>query len=319
MANKLVGLATNVLEWTGFILQWTVSKLKYTVLRLSILSGIVLVLLWLSVFVFASFYWLYMPSSSHINKVHFDFEVCDEGIGLCSFPTANVSFGKDGNREEILRAGQVYRILINLEVPESPVNHDLGMFMVRLKMYDRNGKVTSKSSRSTVLHYQSVLLNIMKTLVLAPLLISGATEEKQELEIEMFPSYIDNYNHPSTGAMVEIQSKKIQLYTATLNIYAYFTGLRYYLFYWPVVSGIIGTLTNFIFFSIITLLSYLKYFYEEEDVMIDPVILNRRYSLFDRRVRIQAQLDQERGKRILFNPNFSNFLTISLQLTWYKG
>ncbi|KAK6182126.1 hypothetical protein SNE40_009882 [Patella caerulea] len=293
MTNRLLGVATNVLEWTGFFLQWTVSKLKYTVLKISVISGILVFLLWLSIFVYASFYYIYMPHASHVNEAYFEFDVCENGVGMCSFPTANVTFGKYG-REEILRAGQTYRILVDLELPESPINQEIGMFMVKVQMYDRTGKLTARSSRSAVLHYQSFLLKIIKTLAFAPAFIAGLSEEKQTLQVEIFSAYVDDLNYPSVGTLIEIQNKKIQIYSAKLNIFAYFTGLRYYLFYWPASSGAVGIACNFVFFCVIAALSWYKYFCEEEEEIADPILFNRRYSLFDRRARIQAQLDREK-------------------------
>lgn len=43
---------------------------------------------------------------------------------------------------------------------------------------------------------------------------------------------------------VEVQSKQIEFYSVTLHITADFSGLRYILFYYPVISSFIGILTN---------------------------------------------------------------------------
>lgn len=59
-----------------------------------------------------------------------------------------------------------------------------------------------------------------------------------------------------TDVYVEIQSKQIQFYSVTLHITAHFTGLRYIMFHWPVLSAFLGVSTNLFFILIICLLSW---------------------------------------------------------------
>ncbi len=101
---------------------------------------------------------------------------------------------------------------------------------------------------------------------------------------------------PAVGAVIEIQSRRVQIYSAQLRIHAYFTGIRYlpwfgfislfdytcsmkwcssrlspwppynvfpfcnrYLLYnFPVMSAIVGVASNFTFLSVIVLFSYLQ-------------------------------------------------------------
>lgn len=44
--------------------------------------------------------------------------------------------------------GQPYRVTLELELPESPVNQGLGMFLVTISCYTRGGRIISTSSRS---------------------------------------------------------------------------------------------------------------------------------------------------------------------------
>lgn len=43
-----------------------------------------------------------------------------------------------------------------------------------------------------------------------------------------------------TDVYIEIQSKHIELYSAKFLINAHFTGLRYIMFQWPIMSAAIG-------------------------------------------------------------------------------
>lgn len=56
---------------------------------------------------------------------------------------------KDGGYlGQVLMYGQPYRVTLELELPESPVNQDLGMFLVTISCYTRGGRIISTSSRS---------------------------------------------------------------------------------------------------------------------------------------------------------------------------
>lgn len=44
--------------------------------------------------------------------------------------------------------GQPYQVSLELEMPESPVNEQLGMFMVKMSCYTRDGKIVSSVARS---------------------------------------------------------------------------------------------------------------------------------------------------------------------------
>ncbi|KAI8785151.1 seipin isoform X2, partial [Biomphalaria glabrata] len=50
--------------------------------------------------------------------------------------------------------------------------------------------------------------------------------------------------HPSVGATVEVQSHKIEIYTATITFSAKFSGLKYLLYHWPLLSGLCAFSVN---------------------------------------------------------------------------
>lgn len=63
---------------------------------------------------------------------------------------------------------------------------------------------------------------------------------------------------------IEIQSKDIELYSATLTINAHLSGLRYWMFNWPILTAGIGTSTILFFITFICTMSYLHIGSEEE-------------------------------------------------------
>ncbi|XP_062892204.1 seipin isoform X4 [Mobula hypostoma] len=243
--------------WAQDHLTALVLNMRRTLLQIAILISVVLLLLWLSVFLYGSFYYSYIPSVSYTTPVHLVFRSdCDSRDALCSFPIANISLFRNG-REKVMMYGQPYRISLWLQMPESPVNQNLGMFMVQMSCYTKTGTVISTVSRSAMLHYKSWLLQTLDTLLYAPLFVTGLLEQMQVVEVELYSDYKEDSYTPTIGAVIEIQTKHIEIYKAQLLIRAYFTGIRYLLYTFPVMSAIIGVSTNFTFLCVLVLASYL--------------------------------------------------------------
>ncbi|KAM9377888.1 seipin-like [Pholidichthys leucotaenia] len=249
-----------VLHWLQDVAAVTLLKAQRTLLQAAILFCVLILLLWVSIFLYGSFYFSYMPTVSFSTPVHFYYTAdCDASEStLCSFPKANISFMKN-ERDLVMASGQPYRISLELEMPESPVNEQLGMFMVKMSCYTKGGETVSSVGRSTMLHYRSSLLQTLSTLAFAPLLLTGIAEQKQLIEVELFSDYKANAYRPTIGAVIEIHSKRVHIYSAQLRIHAYFTGLRYVLYNFPLISAVIGVATNFAFLSVIVLFSYLQF------------------------------------------------------------
>ncbi|RXN27097.1 seipin-like isoform X1 [Labeo rohita] len=247
-----------LLLWLQDVAAVTLLRARRTLLRAAILFCVLMLLLWVSIFLYGSFYYSYMPSVSFSTPVHFHYRTdCDASDSvLCSFPMANVSLLKNG-RDQVMMSGQAYRISLELEMPESPVNEQLGMFMVKMSCYSTDGTVVQSVARSTMLHYRSNLLQTMSTLLFSPLLLTGVSEQKQLIEVELFQDFKSDL--PAVGALIEIQSRRVQIYSSQLRIHAYFTGIRYLLYNFPVMSAIVGVASNFTFLSVIVLFSYLQF------------------------------------------------------------
>lgn len=54
---------------------------------------------------------------------------CKEGAGACSNPSANITLT---HQRQLLQSNQPYKIILDLELPESETNKQLGMFMVQV-------------------------------------------------------------------------------------------------------------------------------------------------------------------------------------------
>uniref|UniRef100_A0A672FLE6 Seipin n=1 Tax=Salarias fasciatus TaxID=181472 RepID=A0A672FLE6_SALFA len=223
-----------------------------------VVFSVIFLLLFLAAFLYGSFYYTYMPKASFSTPVHYYYRTdCGPSASsLCSYPVANVSLMK--NKRHVLTFGQAYQISLQLEMPDSPVNHDLGMFMIKTTCFAQDGGQLASSARSGILRYRSDLLKTLGTLLFLPAFLSGVSEQKQVLEVELFSHYVDDPYSPSSTAVIEIISHKVQIYASQLNIHAHFTGLRYLLFYFPLLSALVGVASNFIFLSLLFIFSYTR-------------------------------------------------------------
>lgn len=68
-------------------------------------------------------------------------------------------------------------------------------------------------SHQAMLHYRSSLLQTLGTLLLSPLLLSGMSEQKQLIEVELHPGYSENsvsmspvmHSHPGFPKICDVQ------------------------------------------------------------------------------------------------------------------
>ncbi|XP_051774505.1 BSCL2 lipid droplet biogenesis associated, seipin, like isoform X1 [Ctenopharyngodon idella] len=254
---QINGLVVQILKTMSVLLV----RVRQKVLEIAILICVILLVFWVALFLYGSFYYSFMPTANFIAPVHFFYSRTDcpsPHHSLCSFPVANVSLLKNG-KHQVMTYGQPYRITLELEMPESPANQELGMFLVKIAPYSKAGQIVDVSARSAILHYRSSLLQALGTVVFSPMLLTGASEQKQSVSVELYSEFKDDSYKPTVGAVIEIHSQRIQIYRAHLFIFAHFTGIRYLLYHFPLISALIGVMSNFTFLSLIIALSFLQF------------------------------------------------------------
>ncbi|XP_077372194.1 seipin-like [Festucalex cinctus] len=305
-SSPMGGAMGPVLHWLHDVAAVTLLKARRTLFQAAVLFCVLGLLLWVSIFLYGSFYYSYMPTVSFSAPVHFYYNSdCDGSESeLCSFPTANISLLKN-DRDQVMAYGQPYRISLELELPESPVNEQLGMFMVKMLCYTKGGKMVSSVRRSTMLHYRSTLLQTLSTFFFSPLLLTGMAEQKQLIEVEIFSAYKTNSYQPTVGAVIEIQSKRVQIYSSQLRIHAYFTGVRYVLYNFPLTSAVIGVATNFAFLGVIVLFSYLQFIWGglwPPDQVRIKVMMGDSTRMQQRREEVKKRMEKDNSQKELDSP-----------------
>ncbi|XP_042625847.1 seipin-like isoform X1 [Cyprinus carpio] len=261
---QINGLVGQILETTSALLV----RIRQKLLEMALLICVILLVFWVASFLYGSFYYSFMPTDNFITPVYFysRTDCPSPHHSVCSFPVANVSLLKNG-KHQVMTYGQPYQITLELEMPESPANQELGMFLVKMTPYSKAGQIVDVSARSVstqtrrqaMLHYHSSLLQALGTVVFSPMLLTGASEQKQPVIVELYSEFKDDSYKPTVGAVIEIHSQHIQIYRAHLYIFAQFTGIRYLMYHFPLISALIGVMSNFAFLSLIIVLSFLQF------------------------------------------------------------
>ena len=196
-----------------------------------------------SIFIYITIYNNYVPTVQHTRPVHLQFDSsCKTN---CSNPFAIVNF-KEVRSPFYMSRGQSYRFVIQLEMPESEVNWNQGMFMIRLRLVESQGKTLYDISRPAILKYKTLFTRLVNSIVWSPLLILNYKNEMQTMQVQLIDNYIEGarfYFNKMDRAMVEILARDVQIYSAQLHILANLSGLSYYMYHWPISSATLGVAT----------------------------------------------------------------------------
>jgi len=219
----------------------------------TILAGVLVFVL--SVFLYSTLYYAYMPVEMHNIPIHLQFQPCEETNDRCSFPTAKLIL----QRNQKLLQGQTYSISLNLEIPDSPINENHGMFMTCLNISSSSGQKIGESCKSSISQYRSPLLRTMETVTYSPTLLTGLSVQKQDIHINYFSNFQTFPLTPAEVIDVEIKSKVLQVTEASLEIHAELKGLRHLMYRHPWISSFLGVSTNILILSTILLMSWSRF------------------------------------------------------------
>lgn len=218
---------------------------------------------------------------AHVSDVvyHLNDEHDTNNINTCTDSCANVTVAKDEqlqNTPRIMIPNHSYFIQIALNLPESEFNRQLGMFMVEVRLQSKikndslteiNGnrnmnakheneeiKLLAKSSRPTMLPYQSAYVSFVKNSFIMLPLILGAVPECRTVVIECFDHYKESMNYPMT--LVEVRLvvpthftgsgdtgtlfQNVQVWNAELRIGKELNRIQWFMQAWFYTAAFVG-------------------------------------------------------------------------------
>jgi len=213
-------------------------------------------MLLVAIFLYGTFYYAYMPVELVNMPVDLEFEPCEgQTSARCSFPKATVVLGK---QQEMLQ-GQVYTIKMVLEVPDSPGNEELGMFMTCMNVTGKDGAAITRSCKSSIAQYRSPMLRGIETLAFAPVHLIGWTEQEQSVPVIFFANFHPNPHAPVREFHVEVKSKMVQVTRAYLHIEANLSGLRHLMYRHSWFAAMLGVGTNILVLMTVIGISWTKF------------------------------------------------------------
>ncbi|KAJ2389373.1 hypothetical protein GGI23_005851 [Coemansia sp. RSA 2559] len=189
-----------------------------------------------SITLYGIFYRLYVPQLMHESPVFFQYPAA-HAAATAANTTALVTFVPETDYK-FLSTSQAYTVSLDLDVPMSETNQQLGNFMVYLELQTRYGVVVSQSARPAIMPYRSRVVRLLQTAVRAVPLALGLSHETDVLHVELVDVLYDRHFSPITSARIAL-SKPLQVYSARLVICAQFSGLRYWMYYWRLPTAIV--------------------------------------------------------------------------------
>ncbi|KAH7054139.1 putative adipose-regulatory protein-domain-containing protein [Linnemannia elongata] len=233
------------------VIQWlTSSALHRKIIKFFIGLIVLLLLVGVSLAAYLSFYWIYIPQRGHVGQVHLQYDRPTVPGVIGHGPSAEIDFTRGGRYDQFLRGDQAYDISMNLHVPTSEKNVAIGNFMVVVTLLRADGKTIMTSSRPGILTYHSAPLKLMKTAWKAVPLVLDWSKEDQLIKLPLIENYVEDSSNPVARAFVEISTPDLQVYRSTIHIDAHFHGLRYFMYYYKVLTALVF-MAVFIFWEII--------------------------------------------------------------------
>ena len=261
----------------------------------------------LAIFMFFVYYETTMPGVfTAAQPLYFDYEhpsdlepLIDEDINIHYHISSNDFIIPKQNRhtvptalfyipDKLLSTRAAYSFTIHFKFADSPLNRQIGMFMVRMRMLNQDKEVLYTSNRPTMIPYKTGIHSFVKNIFLLIPSLLGLYEESYELTIPCVDYFWDDYSNPLDSVEITLSHPDIQLYSSTLFIGTQLFGLEYALHHYFLATSIFCI---FIIFSIewcglvfIIIFYYLRYYEpSKEEVKLKrpkyPVPLSKQYEV----------------------------------------
>lgn len=199
--------------WNLFSPRWYITTLWNTVHSTTFASIITLVLFWASLFLYITFYFLYIPPLDLSKPIFFQF---DSGcFKNCEVPYAEVQLSHYKSPVVFTR-GQSYRIQVDLTAPESDVNYHQGMFMIKITLFDSKKQIILSSGRPAILTHRSYPVRLMLTALRSVPLTFGLLKEEEHLSVPLLDDYVDGIKAnlgPAVNAKIELIGNHRMIHT----------------------------------------------------------------------------------------------------------
>ncbi|KAL3664084.1 hypothetical protein V7S43_010970 [Phytophthora oleae] len=238
---------------------------------------------------YALLYYLVIPSRFHEQEIFFHYGKHHAAIvqGYPDLPRASLDLRDsvhqwdalvpklEQSTQPVLVPGVKYDVIVELTVPESRINTEVGVFMVSTWLYANPEKGLAASARPVTLHDMPAPVRWLKLgFWLLPYTL-GFTEPAQTLRVTAINGYQERTDYPLTRVDIELNTPKLQVYSAKLTVIAQLTGLRYLMYYWAVPTAILFILNIVFVEALVLVILYAVYALPQldEEAAADAAVL----------------------------------------------
>lgn len=154
--------------------------------------------------------------------------------------------------DDSLVSQQSYDVIVHLDLPRSPPNLAAGNFMLDFSLLSKAparvdeqldvANVLGRSRRSTLLTYTSPLVDSVLTTASVPWILLGWRREEEQLHVLVMEQvqFVGGSRNTPRFLRLEIQAdEKLMIYDARVEFVARFSGLRWMMYNYRIISLLI--------------------------------------------------------------------------------
>ena len=299
-----------------------IGYIKLCSLWCCIILGISLLLLGLAIFSFVIYYENTMPNVFTVKQpLYFDYEHPNSIIPIDNENNINIHYHitseefiiPKNNRHTIptaifslpnhfLDSRVAYSFTIHFKFADSPLNRQIGMFMVRLNIKNQDNDILVSTNRPVMIPYRSTLHKFIRMIVLLIPSLLGLYEETYEITIPCIEYYWDDPLDSLNSIEITLSHPDIQLYSSTLFISTQLFGIPYALHHYFIATFVIIICIFFIleWLSLISCIGfyYVKYAQTETKKQLKrnlyPVPQSKKYDILRKESAVDIPLDKIR-------------------------
>ena len=173
--------------------------------------------------------------------------------------------------DQVLQPQRRYYFDLTIGLPESSVNKGLGMFMIESELLSKSNVVIAKSLRSSILPYQSRMVQMFRTFFLLAPIAVGAFPEVRHVSINLFDNFIDHDDEYARGIKIRLivpqnsqfpkSLQTIQISNAEIVVGKELNTIQKTMKNYFFTCAICGVCALFVTEALFAYLVYLRYFY----------------------------------------------------------
>lgn len=257
---------------------------------------------------YALFYYLVIPSRFHEQAVFLDYgrhaSLSRSGLAELTLPRAVLNLHTPTHQWQaselvdappqtptVLVPGVKYDVIVELDMPESRVNMDVGMFMVATELRAQDHALLASSARAAIVRDSHTLVRWMRVAFWAVPYALGFSDPTQKVTVLAINGFTESKRFPTTEVVVRLNNPEVQVYAAKLTIIAQLTGFRYLMYHWSVPTAILVIL-NIAFLEALAL-GILYLFYSMEQLTPDA----SEAPLADAMAELKEEVAADKGKQ----------------------